>query len=88
MVNQDSRPLGIPSESPPTQVGITHSEAIEAILSNGTTVKGTLWTLPSGVGKFEVEFNGRRISDGRSDYSNKSELKAIARTVLRELAEK
>jgi hypothetical protein len=23
MVNQDSRPLGIPSESPPTQVGIS-----------------------------------------------------------------
>ena len=67
---------------------LTHSEPIEAILSNGTTVKGTLWTPPSALGSFQVEFNGRRKSDGRSDYSNRNHLKAIARTVLREMAEK
>ena len=65
---------------------LTHSEPIEAELSNGTTVKGTLWTRPSGLGSFEVEFDGRRKSDGRSDYSDRNHLKAIARNVLRELA--
>ena len=65
----------------------TVSEAIKIELANGATVIGRLWTRPSKRGSFEVEYSGRRKTDGRSDYIEIGRIRAIARIILREMAE-
>ena len=66
----------------------TISEPLSVTLGDGTVVTGTLWLHPSRRGSFEVEYNGMRNSDYRTDYSDEGHLKGIARMLLRELAEK
>jgi len=66
----------------------TVSEPISAKLSDVTTISGILWFHPSKRGSFEVEHNGVRHSDGRSDYTNEAHIRSIARIILRDLAER
>ena len=42
---------------------------------------------PLRMGSFEVEYDGERCTDGRSDYMNETHMRAIARMLLREFAE-
>lgn len=62
------------------------SEPLTITLESGRVVSGILWLHPSGRGKFEVEYHGHRKTDGRS-YTDAAHLMAIARILLRELAE-
>lgn len=64
----------------------TVSEAIKIELANGATVIGRLWTRPSKRGSFEVEYGGRRKTDGRY-YIEIGRIRAIARIILREMTE-
>ena len=68
------------------QVEYTIQEAISAHLKDGREVTGTLWLHASRVGSFEVEYDGRRASDNRTDYTYTTHLKAIARRILAEMA--
>jgi hypothetical protein len=67
---------------------LTVSMPLSITLKNGTTVTGMLWLHPSRRGRFEVEYDGVRKSDGRTDYTSEGHIIAIARLLLRELAEK
>ena len=66
----------------------TVSEPISTTLLDGTKVTGTLWLHPSRLGSFEVEYNGMRKTDGRTDYVQIAHLRSIARMILAELAQK
>jgi hypothetical protein len=65
----------------------TISQEISTTLKDGAKVTGTLWLHPSRRGSFEVEYNGRRASDHRNDYTSETAMKGMARTILREMAE-
>jgi len=65
----------------------TVSEPISTTLADGRKVKGTLWLHPSRSGSFEVEYDGLRKSDGRSDYASYTHIRLIAIAILKELAE-
>ena len=65
----------------------TVSQEISTTLKDGTKITGTLWLRPSRRGSFEVEYNGRRASDHRNDYTSETAMKGMARTILREMAE-
>jgi hypothetical protein len=66
-----------------------HTDAvhISATLNDGTVVAGKLWMHPSRRGSFEVEYGGERHTDGRSGYRNEAHIRAVARILLRDLAE-
>ena len=64
---------------------LTVSEII-TVSVNDKTVTGTLWLHPSKRGRFEVEYNGIRKSDGRTDYANENHLRSIAKIILKEMA--
>lgn len=66
---------------------LSKSKPISTILDNGKTVTGTLWIPASRMGRFEVEYNGIRKTDGRTDYVCEAHMVAIARIILKELAE-
>jgi hypothetical protein len=59
----------------------THTDAvpISATLDDGTVVTGRLWMHPSRRGSFEVEYDGERRADGRSNYRNEAHIRAVAR---------
>lgn len=63
------------------------SEPLTAKLSGGAEVNGVLWLHPSRRGSFEVEYKGIRRTDGRTDYTDISHIRSIARIILREMAE-
>lgn len=63
------------------------SEPLTITLQGATKITGTLWLHPSRRGGFEVEYNGVRRTDGRTDYTNIGHIRAIARMMLREMAE-
>jgi hypothetical protein len=65
----------------------TDAAPISATLNDGTVVTGKLWMHPSRRGSFEVEYDGERRSDGRSSYRNEAHIRAVARILLRDLAE-
>jgi len=65
----------------------TVSEPISVTLNDGTVVTGTLWLHPSRVGSFEVEYQGMRNTDGRTDYSSTAHLRGIASAILKEMAD-
>lgn len=65
----------------------TVSEPLSTTLKDGSIITGTLWLHPSRRGSFEVEYKGMRKSDHRTDYTSEAHIKAIAMTILRELAE-
>jgi len=66
----------------------TVSESITVTLSDGKIATGILWLHPSLMGSFEVEYNGIRKPDGRTDYTNVGHIRAIAKVILKEMAEK
>ena len=61
--------------------------AISANLQDGSVVTGIMWMLPARVGSFEIEYDGVRRTDGRSDYTGQAHMRSIARMLLQELAE-
>jgi hypothetical protein len=65
----------------------TISEPLTVTLRNGTSVTGTLWLRPSRRSTFEVEYDGRRASDYRTNYSGERHMRSMARLILREMAE-
>jgi hypothetical protein len=69
------------------QSELTVSETITTPTGSGKTVTGTLWLHPSKRGRFEVDYDGVRGTDGRTDYTDESHMRAIARMILREMAE-
>ena len=60
---------------------------LSTALEDGTVVTGILWMLPSRTGSFEVEYDGIRKSDGRTDYVSESSMRVVARSLLKEMAE-
>lgn len=66
----------------------TVSEPLSIPLRDGNVVTGTLWLRPSRRGSFEVEYEGCRKTDGRFDYTSETHIRAMARMILREMAEK
>ena len=66
---------------------LTISEPLSVTLKDGTTARGTLWMHPSRRGGFEVECGWGRKSDGRAHYQHVGHIGAIARIILREMAE-
>jgi hypothetical protein len=66
---------------------LTVSERLSAQLSNGTTAIGRLWLHHTRRGRFEVEYCGKRKSDGHTDYTEIGFIRVLARILLRELAE-
>lgn len=66
----------------------TISESISVTLKNGKTITGTLWLHPSRKGSFEVEYNGIRCTDYRTDYYHEGHMRGIAMAILMEMAEK
>lgn len=66
---------------------LTIAEPLPITLSDGTAATGTLWMHVSRRGHFEVEYKGERKSDGRRYYADKGSIHAIARILLREMAE-
>ncbi len=65
----------------------TVAEPLTATLPDGKTITGTLWLHPSGIGSFEVEYKEIRMSDGKTNYTNGAHMRAIAKQILREMAE-
>jgi hypothetical protein len=65
--------------------GLTVSKALSIILHDGTTAQGTLWMHPSCSGGFEVEYQGMRKTDYRTDYANEEQMRLIAVFILKEL---
>ena len=65
----------------------TVSEVISTTLKDVRQVTGTLWLHPSRTGSFEVEYDGIRRSDGRTDYASYTHIRLIAIAILSELAE-
>jgi hypothetical protein len=68
---------------------LTVWKQIEATCWDGRVVTGTgtLWMNASRRGRFEVEYNGMRRTDGRSDYTNEAEINFFARRLLLEMTE-
>ncbi len=66
---------------------LTVSEPLTTTLESGAKVTGTLWLHPSRRGGFEVEYEGVRRTDGRTDYIDIAHIRSIARIMLREMAE-
>ncbi len=65
---------------------LTVSEPITTTLADGSVVEGTLWTHPSGKGRFKVFFANKSKLDDRS-YMSIEHIRSVARVVLREMAE-
>ena len=65
---------------------LTVPESITTIF-NGKTVTGTLWLHPSRRGRFEVEYNGMRKTDNRTDYTDEGHIRGIAKLILQEMVE-
>ncbi|MEJ0088633.1 MAG: hypothetical protein WDM80_02620 [Limisphaerales bacterium] len=70
--------------TPHNELSVT--ESITATV-NGKTVTGTLWLHSSRRGRFEVEYNGIRKSDNRTDYTNEGHIRGIAKLILQEMIE-
>jgi hypothetical protein len=66
----------------------TVPETLTVTMGNGTEVIGTVWLHPSRRGSFEVEYEGRRVGNGRAGYAGVDEMREAARTMLRGMAEK
>jgi hypothetical protein len=66
---------------------LTISEPLSVTLRDGTIIHGTLWMHASKCGRFEVEYDGRRHSDYRTDYIGEGHMRGIARIILAEMAE-
>jgi hypothetical protein len=66
----------------------TVSEPLSTALRDGRVAHGTLWMHVSRSGGFEVEYDGRRASDHRTDYHNEGRIRFMAKMILREMAEK
>jgi hypothetical protein len=64
----------------------TVPEPLSTTVNDGRIVTGTLWLHPSGLGSFEVEYNGLRNSDHRTDYTDSQHLRSVARLILAEMA--
>ena len=65
---------------------LTVSEPLSTTLHDGTVIHGVLWMHVSKCGGFEVEYDGRRHSDYRSDYVHDGHIRAWARVILAEMA--
>jgi hypothetical protein len=65
---------------------LTEREPLSITLDDGTVVTGTLWLHPSRRGRFEVQYKGVTKSDGRTDYTDETHMRLIARIILREMA--
>jgi hypothetical protein len=63
----------------------TVSEPISTTLREGTVIHGVIWMHVSRRRGFEVEYQGRRKSDYRRDYTDKGHMRAIARLILAEM---
>jgi hypothetical protein len=57
----------------------TVSQPLSVTMKDGSTIAGTLWLHPSRRGSFEVEYDGVRKTDHRSDYTNESHIIGIAK---------
>jgi hypothetical protein len=66
---------------------LTVSRPISVTLPDGRMINGTIWMHVSRRGRFEVEYGGRRKSDGRSDYTSEGHMSAIAKFLLTEMAQ-
>ena len=69
------------------QSALTVPELLSTRLSDGTRVTGTLWLHPLRRGRFEIEYRGKRKSDGHTEYTNVGYVRCLGRILLRELAE-
>ncbi len=67
---------------------LTVSKPISTTRKDGSVVAGTMWMHASRRGGFEVEYDGRRASDGRTDYTSEGHMTSIARAILAEMAGK
>ena len=66
---------------------LTVSEPLSITRRDGSTAHGTVWMHASRRGRFEVEYNGMRRSDERTDYTSEVHIRMIAKLLLRELAD-
>ena len=66
---------------------LTVRKRIEATCWDGRVVTGTLWLNATQRGRFEVEYNGERRTDGRSDYANEAQINFFARRLLLDMTE-
>ena len=83
-------PAAVKAESPRgAALNMQHTILVRlsTALDDGTVVTGILWMLPSRTGSFEVEYDGVRKTDGRTDYTTESQMRVVARSLLKEMAE-
>lgn len=66
---------------------LTISEPLETTLKDGTVIQGKIWMHPSRKGNFEVEYQGARKTDARTDYTSEGHMRSIAKIILQEMAE-
>jgi hypothetical protein len=71
---------------PPTEPAV--SESLSVTLDNGRVAIGTLSLHVARRGSFDVEYAGTIRSDQRPESTNEAHIRAIGRSILKDLAEK